>query len=97
MRIDKRLFTSDCAKLTDVAVRALASKCPRLATLDASGMTGNVSAEALRALNDRLVDVRLDMLRPRAVSGASQIVAGVLTSTLRRLGGGLVVQADELV
>lgn len=67
----EHLNMADCSKLTDVSIRALAEKCPRLASLDASGAGSNISAESLRTLADRLVAVRLDRLRPRAISGAS--------------------------
>ena len=67
----EHLNMSDCAVLTDVSIRALAASCPKLASLDASGAGGNISGEALHTLGDRLTAVRLDRLRPRAVSGAS--------------------------
>lgn len=81
----RRYPAADCAKLTDATIGALAAKCPRLASLDVSGVGTNISGEALRALADRLESITLDRLRPRAVSGAVKAVTGVMTVKVRHL------------
>ena len=84
-RLLTHLNIADCTKLTDAAIEALAAGCPNLTHLDASGVTNNVSGEALARLGDRVEALRLDRLCPRSFGSTSKIVAGVLTPKLRHL------------